>query len=242
MKTSITNFSKNARKAVMFIALLGTAASFTACTDHDDLPQPEPAAALSIFNASTITPSMDFSIDNQRVNSSPIAYGTRIDYVRVTPGTRKLTATSTNSSTSTVSLNAPLESNKFQSAYVVPQNDTLSIVMINDDYSVNPASGNAGVRFVNMATDPNAYSMEVAGDTTTFNNVAFKGATGFKNVKSGTYTINVKNSTTNATVYTLPDVEFGTGKFYTLWAKGTATSAIPELKVTIKSAEARFAQ
>lgn len=225
--------SKNSKVSAMFIALLGLTISFTACKNDDDYIE-QPITALSITNASPTTGTLNFFLDNQVVGSSSLPYPKRYDYLRAYSGTRtgKVTDSATNTTLYTKSFN--LTAGKYQSLYIIKQNDTLSYAVYNDD--IKATDGKAQIRFINLSADAPALSLVLEGDTTTFNNRIFKAATPFKNVTPAKYTLSLKNTATGTVLATLSDVTLTKDNYYTIWAKGqmSVTAVIDPKKLGIE--------
>lgn len=231
MKFKSTLLSKTCRSAARLMLLLGVAA-FSAC--KTDVQAPQSVSALAITNASTSATALDFFIDNQKVNSTGLLTGQKVDYVQVYPGTRNGTVTETGTSKSLYSAGFTLMSGQYHSLYILSEGDSFFYFNVKDEFTTPPAD-KAEVRFMNLSSDSPAYSLEISGETASFGDRAYKTYTPFQSVTPQTAVkLILKNTATNAIVATLDNVELKKEKFYTIWAKGLAAAATDAQKVSLQ--------
>jgi hypothetical protein len=234
MNFKTTLFSENARKSSVMIALLGAALSFSSC--KTDVQQPEAIAALSITNASTNIPSLDFVLEGTRVNNAPFLYGQKIDYVGVYPGTASASVYPTATTRADFTGSFTLLPRLYHSLYIV--NDKLSVtyLFVKDEYK-ETVTDKAQVRFANLSSDSPSYTMELEGDTTAFADRAFKTLTPYKYIKPAIFKVLLKDKTTNAVVASMANIELKAGKYYTIWAKGLVTTTVDANKLALHISE-----
>ncbi|QNK63760.1 DUF4397 domain-containing protein [Pedobacter sp. PAMC26386] len=233
MKLNPTLFSKNIKRSTVFIALIGTTLSFTSC--KKDTPIQQDASAFSITNASPLRDSVDFVLNNTKLNRAPLLYGITYNYLRVFPGVQKGALTRPGAATTFYNANFTLANNLFHSLYIVSKGDSTSFLLLTDNF-VTPATGQSKVRFVNLSSDSPAYDLQFDTDTTTFKNRAFKEFSQFKDIKpSNTYKVSLINTTTKAVATTISDVKIEAGKFYTIYAKGLLGSTVDTKKLSLTS-------
>jgi len=221
MKVNFTLLSKNSGRLSIFAALACLTVSFSSCIkNNDNIQAPQQIAGLSIINASPTSSSIDFYLDNGKVNSSAILYGQKTDYVRAYSGIRTGTVTNSNSTTNLYTNKFTLTTGDYHSLYIVNKGDSLNFLLVKDQFNT-PPTNKAMVRFANLSPDSTAYNLEIVGDTTAFTHKTFKTLTAFKPITpSSTYTINLRNTASNAVVATLTNVMLVNQRFYTIWAKG----------------------
>lgn len=233
MKLNRTSFSKNIKSSIAIIALIGTTLSFTSC--KKDEPVQRDASALSITNASPLRDSVDFLVNNQKLNgTAPLLFGTTYNYIGFTPGTLNVGVARPNNPKAFYNANITLTNGLYQSLYIVNKGDSTSFLLLKDNFTA-PAAGQGKIRFVNLSSDSPAYDLVLEGDTTTFKNRAFKEFSDFKNIKPAKYKVSLVNTTTKAVAATLADVEITAGNFYTIYAKGLLSSTVEAKKISIKS-------
>jgi hypothetical protein len=214
-----------------FIAVLTLALFFAACSK--DRTEPQQVAGLSIIMAFPDTMSLDFIIDQTRVNNNTaLKYNRKIDYLNLFPGNRRLGIAKRNGNKLLMSENFNLASGVGYSVFVL---DTLStntkkFLLTEDDLST-PATDKAKVRFINLSKDGGALNLRIHGkDADLFTNKAFYEYTPFSAVDPGeSVTFDINAGTTLKT--TLPNVKIEKGKIYTIYAKGISTAEIDSLKL-----------
>lgn len=218
-----------------FIAVLTLSVVFAACSK--DKYEPQPVAGLSFIHAFPDTTSLDFIVDQTRVNNyHALKYNSKIDYLNLFPGTRTLGVAKRNVRKFLTSQNFPLASGVGYSIFLL---DTLksneatgkNFLLIKDDLS-EPAADKAKLRFVNLSKDAGALNLRINGkDADLFTNKAFYEYTDFTAVDPGesvTFNINGNNNTPKTT---LANVKIEKGKIYTIYAKGISTATIDSLKL-----------
>ncbi|MBB6501606.1 DUF4397 domain-containing protein [Pedobacter cryoconitis] len=238
MKSNPTLFSKSIKKSAVLIAIFGTALAFTSC--KNDVYQPEEVSALSITNASPLKDSVDFFLNNRRVNNTaPLTFGKTLEYVRVFPGTTNGALTKPNTAKSFYSANFNLIKGQYQSLYVVTKGDSTSFLVLKDDFTA-PATGQSKIRFVNLSSDSPAYDLTLDADTTVFTNRAYQAFSAFKNVKPTKYTATLVNTATKSVVATLSNIDITAGNFYTIYAKGLVNTTVTAKQVSLSASQHKW--
>lgn len=226
---------KNPGRSFVMIALLGAALSFSSC--KTDVEQPQEVAALSITNAAPALASLDFVVEGTKVNNTPLLFGQNIDYVRAYPGKRNGAVYAAGTTTKSLySANFNLTARAYHSLYILPQGDSLSYLLVMDEFKV-PATDKAQVRFANLSPNSPSYNLELQGDTTTFSDRAYKTLTPYKYVKPAIFKVLLRNKTTNEIVASVENVELKANRYYTIWAKGLAGTDVEAQKLGIKVTE-----
>jgi hypothetical protein len=231
--TKMKNSSKFKTIFKTFVAAIALSVVFAACSK--DRIEPQQVAGLSVIMAFPDTMSLDFIIDQTRVNErSPLKYNSKIDYLNLFPGTRRLGVTKRNGNKLLMSENFNLKSGVGYSVFVL---DTLStntkkFLLTEDDLSA-PEADKAKVRFINLSKDGGALSLGIQGkETNLFTSKAFYEYTTFAAVDPGeSVTFNIKEGTTATVKATVPNVKIEKGKIYTIYAKGVQTATIDSLKL-----------
>jgi len=234
MKFKTTLFSENAGRSSAMIALLGAALSFSSC--KTDVQQPEAIAALSITNASTNIPSLDFVITGTKVNNSPFLFGQKIDYLGVYPGSASATVYATNSTKADYTGTFNLTARLYHSLFIVNDKESVSYLFVKDEYQ-ETVTDKAQVRFANLSSDSPSYTMELEGDTTAFADRTYKTLTPYKYIKPAIFKVLLKDKATNAIVASMANIELKAGKYYTIWAKGLVTTTVEANKLALHISE-----
>ncbi len=232
MKLNSVFYSGRLLKLTMLGLVMTIVLLFNACK-KDDVEYTPTIAALSVVNASPNSTSVDFYIENQKVNTNALAFGEKIEYQRVYQGNRGTVVTAAGSQTPLLSKTIALQGGEYHSLYIVGKIDALDYVFLKDEVS-DPEASKAKVRFMNLSPDAPALNMEITGETTTFTDLAYKGYTSFKNVNAALSTITLKNKATGDVVATLTNVDLKSGKIYTVWSKGLVNTTVDAQKLTIQ--------
>jgi hypothetical protein len=219
------------QRLLVLTAFLGLTVFFQACKMKDDVPAAD-VSALTIINASPNSSGLDFYIENQKVNATPFNFPLRMPYQRVYAGTRVAKVTTSTNSTTLLTGNLTLQPNEYHSLFIVGKVEALEFFLIKDSLTF-PAAGKTKVRFGNLSPDAPAITLEVVGDTTQFKNQGYKVFSGFKTMKPGKFTLNLKNTSTNSVLATMANVEFLPDKVYTVWAKGLTSASLDAQKLGI---------
>lgn len=215
-----------------FIAVLAVSVVFVACSK--DRYETVQVAGLSMINAFPAPDSLDFYVDQTRVNNyKAFKFNSKIDYQNLFPGNRALSIAKRGSNKALASERFNLVSGVGYSIFVLDtvNTNTKKFLLTQDDLSV-PAADKAKVRFINLSSDAPALSLRINGkDADLFTGKAFYEYTSFTSVDPGaSVTFNI-NDATGATKTTLPNVKIESGKIYTVYAKGISTATIDSLKL-----------
>lgn len=235
MKT-FTNLNSLTKKSSLFAALMGAAVFFNSC--KNDIDDTRPAiAAVKVVNAYPDANPIDFYMGGTKVNNTGIAFGQKINYFEAYEGSRSVNITAAGSLTSLLTKPVTLEGGFYHSLFVIGKTTAdLDFLVLKDVFV--PTTDKVNVRFVNLSPDAAAkLSLEVVGDTTTFNDRAFKEATPFKAIVAAKANLILKDKSTNTVKATIEDVTLDKGKIYTIWAKGLETTTTDAHKLSIQVTE-----
>lgn len=213
MKASVIKLNK------IFLAFASVSLLFTACKKDEDQPA---TANVMVTHASPNAPAVDLLVDNQKVNTAPLSFPNSTGYLSVTAGTRSIKVNAAGTTTSVINANVTFDANKNYSVFAcntLTANTTVDALVLEDNLAT-PASGKAHVRVVHLSPDAPAVNIGVQGSTTNlFTNLSFKEATAFIPVDAGTYNLQVKLTSNNTVVLTVP-ATLAAGKIYTVFARG----------------------
>lgn len=230
MKT-LKNNSKRWFASVGAIGLL--LLSLSSCLkDHNTNYNP-PTALMTFIQASPDEPPIDFYLDNNMVNYAPVGYGDYIDYFRAITGTRIAGFHNHFSQAKILSDTIKLTANTDYSLFLINKASTPQALLLTDTLK-KPASGYAGIRFVNLSPDAPGVDLAIKGGSVLVSNKSFKGYSSFLPLASGSsYTFQVLRSGTSTVLATSPVIKPDGGFVYTMYLQGlvTPTSSGDTLKV-----------
>lgn len=218
-----------------FIAL---AAIFSGCKKDD----PNAGNASIMFvHASPDAPAVDILIDNNKINSTAVAYPANTGYATVAAGTRNIKVNAAGSNTTAVEGNITIEKDKHYSVYAINRLSSIAAIATEDNLAA-PATGKAHIRFLHLSPGtPNVSVGTVSGSTFTafYTNRAFETQASanaysvFTPVDAGTYTIEVRVAGTSGVLLSVPGVALQAGKIYTLIARGVVGSPTTPLGTSL---------
>jgi hypothetical protein len=218
------NYKDISKTLLAIIGLVGLL-SLSSCSKTDNTQYTSPPAALLTFiQASPDQPTLDFSLDNNRINYSPLAYGDHIDYFQAYTGRRNVNFYNHSSGNAILSDTIHLNQNVAYSLFLVNTTAAPQILLLTDTVSRPPAGG-AGIRFINLSPDAPAVDLAITGGTVLVPNKGFKGYSSFANIGGNTtYNLEVRQAGTTTVLATLPNVALNSGFVYTIWLHGLVAS------------------
>ncbi|MDN5287227.1 MAG: hypothetical protein JWR38_3501 [Mucilaginibacter sp.] len=193
--------------------------------NHDNqYIEPQPAALLSVINASPGSQSVDFQLDKNLVNNAPIRYGHDLDYIRAKPGKRNAVFSVSGSPQIIKSDTINLEVKKFYSIYLSNIPSKPDIVLLTDSIT-RPDAGKATIRFVNLSPDVAPVDLGIKDGAVIASNKAYKGYTVFAPISANTtYTLEIRKAGTTTVLVSLANVSLREGSVYTVWLHGLAAA------------------
>jgi hypothetical protein len=193
---------------------------------------------VSIYNATTNVPSLNFLINAEAVGASNLAIGQKSVYYGVYAGVWTTEAIP-GSGTSTFKKDLTFVAGEHNSLFVIGSADSLDYFTIADDINAKDPN-RAKIKFLNLSAYPGALTLEIQllNNVTTFPNQAYKGFTDYQSLNAGTiYTLTLKDAATNSTIGTPITSGFSQGKMYTIWAKGTPNATIETQRLGLQISE-----
>ncbi|MES2488020.1 MAG: DUF4397 domain-containing protein [Bacteroidota bacterium] len=203
---------------------MGAAIAFTSCDIDDDNnnynPPADTAAYGVIVNASPNSGDLYFFADANQVNNTGLSYTGANGYYNFFPGNRLLSVKNT-AGTTVATDSITLTAGQYFSAFAVNTFDNIELVTYTDSLQY-PAANKAYLRFINLS--PDADSINVSSLTATFaTGLAFKQATDFIEVPSGTYDFTFADTASGDSLFTDTAVNLYAGHIYTIYSKGFVT-------------------
>jgi hypothetical protein len=139
----------------LIFALAGITTVLTSCLKNDSnniTPQPD-VAALSLVNASPNSRSINFFLDDKKVNATGISYLQGLSYINAYTGSRKVQIKDNSTSNVLATKSYTLLKNTYYSLFITGTGvgaDSLGLLMVKDSL-VRPASGKVRVRFAHLS-------------------------------------------------------------------------------------------
>ncbi|HTH82149.1 MAG TPA: DUF4397 domain-containing protein [Mucilaginibacter sp.] len=216
------------------------AVCLSSCLKNTPVPiSNEPQIAqLSIINAAPSTQSVDFYLDQTKLNPTALAYGGGLDYINIPTGTK--TATFYLTGTQQVVKTSPIytEPNIHYSLFLSNLLTTPDFLLLADTINNPPNPNNVGlIRFINLSPDAQAVDLGISGTNANLaENKSYKGYSNFVQISGNTVTLQVKKAGTSTVLFSLPNVALQRGGVYTAWLHGfAATTDQTKLTLSIQS-------
>lgn len=210
--------------------------SLMACEDDEDEMLQQGSAKVMVVHASPNAPAVDLLVDNNKVNTSALAYPGNTGYLDVTAGTRNIKVNAAGTSTTVINADLAFKQDSSYSVYAYDSLAKIKAFAVRDNLAA-PASGKAHIRFFHLSPNAPAVTVGVLNGSTftpVFSNRSFETAAtatanaAFTPVDAGTYTFNVRLGD-NTPVLTVPNISLQSGKIYTVFAKGIVGSSTSPL-------------
>lgn len=193
-----------------------------ACNPDDEefVSEPVKVAYVSIYHAAPNAPAFDIAVDGRVINQNPFDYTAYSGYLNFFTGNRAISFHSINADNALIDTTFNFEDGKAYSLFAINQVSGVGTLLVVDS-AASPAEGNAMVRFINLSPDAPSFDLSTGSSTDPlFAGKAFKEATQFEEVSSGTYTFDVKGAGGTEALLSAKDVEILPGRFYTIITRG----------------------
>ena len=212
-------------------ALCFLSVSLSSCLKNSNNNVVIPPAAFVLFaDASPDGSPINLYFDNNQVNTTPIAYGTGIDYFKAYAGKRAVSVFNSTTASKLFSDTLQLAFNNTYSLFLINKAATPAYLLLTDTLT-RPASTQAGIRFVNVSPDAPAVDFGIQDSTAMVTNKAYKGVSSFLPIKNKKYTFTVRQHGTNTILATLSGVTINSGLIYTVWLHGLVNTTVDAQKL-----------
>jgi hypothetical protein len=206
----------------------------SSCLKNNSADTAPPTALLTVIQASPDEPALDVFLNGDRANVTPLTFGTGIDYFSAIAGQRTANFFIDGStSAAIVSSQITLQQNMAYSLFLDGPAASPGTLFLTDSL-IKPASGKAGVRFVDLSPDAPAVDLAIQGGATITANKSFQGYTSFLQVQGqSNFTFQVLKSGTSTVLATLSNVSLTNGYLYTVMFEGLNASTNSSDKLNI---------
>src|SRR6185437_3675168 len=207
---------------------------FSSCLKDNNNYYNPPVGYLNVVQASSDEPALNFYLNNNLANIRPFQLGDFTCYFRAYTGTRTANFDNAFTMGQVLSDTVHINQNQYYSLFLANTSAHPQYLWLTDTIK-QPASGQAGIRFINLSPDAGAVDFSLQGANTSIDNRSFLGHSGFVPVAAGSYTIQVKKAGTNTVLASMNAANLFAGGVYTVWLQGLSagTSASDKLGVTI---------
>jgi hypothetical protein len=219
MKTTI---NCTAPKTLFAVVALALATCLSACKKDNQGPTMTTASAyVMATNSAEASDAQDFYSDNNKVNTSALAYSQSTAYIDVKAGNHQLQFKSSANATVNSSATLNAGSGKYYSVFYT---DDKSTVTTTDDHTA-PQTGKARVRFINLSSALNAaVDFGITGGSKVVTSLAYKTASAYNDVSAATkFSLYLAGS---STVKLDIPATIEAGHIYTIYISGATVATI----------------
>jgi len=216
------NFSRT--RTFLFAILTGATLFAVACGDSG-------STQLRVLHASPDAPNIDVLYDGKALMTS-VAYPNASAYIKVKAGTRRVEVRATGDTTDVIDAKPNFSKNRLYTVIVGNDLTSITALVFLDDFT-SPASGQAEVRFINVA--PGASSVDIyvgapgsgTAGTPAVTNLAYQAAAGYLSVPAGSYQAYITLAGSKAIAIDTGVLTLGSGQVRTAVAIGDPTVGKP---------------
>lgn len=203
-------------------AVLGLAVLFSSCLKNNDDYKPG-VSSVSLINAYSGSPSVDFYIDGGKVTTQPLLYKQNTAYLGLYSGNRYVGISKGGDDKALMNAPGGFAPDKVYSLFIARKGaasgDSITAGLAEDNLTA-PASGKAKIRFANFSAGSVQIDVyeEGAADSL-FGKKSFRTVSAFKEVEPGNKIYELRQ-TGQAEVHISAPVTLEAGKIYTITAAG----------------------
>lgn len=208
---------------------------FSACvkTDNRDLYNPA-VGYMNVVQASPDEPALNFYLNNNLATNPPLNFGDYTLYFQAYTGMQNAVFSNASTAAQVVSQGVTIKQNQYYSLFLTNTTASPQYLYLTDTLN-KPATGQAGIRFINLSPDAGAVDFSAVSGKTTVGNEGFQGYSGFIGLAGGTYSLQVMQTGTNTVLASLSGVTLLNGGLYTIWLQGLKAGTTSTDKLTINS-------
>ncbi|GAA4198229.1 hypothetical protein GCM10022289_06660 [Pedobacter jeongneungensis] len=209
------------KSLILFISL--ATFGLTSCKKNDGGEVAKGQAKVKMVNASLADVHQDVYMDNEKLTTVALAFGETSEYLKVPSGSRSVSYTGTNNTTTDTSLNFT-PSITYTTFLVTNKKGELEIVSYEDNLS-NTESTKAKIKLINLTPNfTTGINVMVQAGTQFVNGLLFKEASNYFTVDAG---MNLRyNVVGSGSVKTIEGTSLEGGKIYTIWFSGTTAATL----------------
>jgi hypothetical protein len=227
MKT-IFDSKKLRTLSLSLITIILFAAGLSSCSKNDN-NNSSTSAYVQVSNAADGSSSQDFYVDNTKLTTSALAYGSSSDFLMASTGDHQGKFESSGTSTVNASVALSLQAGKYYSVFYVDGNAASSY----EADRTTPQSGKARIRFINLSSAlSTAVDFGITTGAKVATNLAYKAASAYYDAEPGTAFSLYATGSASAMISVPATLE--AGHVYTIYVSGATSAAIAAHLVTEK--------
>lgn len=220
--------SKNLRSISLSVfALLVLGLLLGSCSKKSDKGTENMSAYVQVTNSADGSVAQDFYLDNTKITTSAVAYGSSSDFLAASTGDRQGKFETAGTSTVNASVSLSMQAGKYYSVFFTDGNAATS-------YQADrtaPQSGKARIRFINLSSAlTTAVDFGVTSGATVASNLAYKAASSYYDLDpASAFSLYATGSST--AIINIP-ATLQAGHIYSVYISGATTAAVSAHVVT----------
>lgn len=215
------------KKIVQIIAFINMIVlGWVSCTDPTEVvPQPTTPTRIMLINASPDVGSIDFYLNGEKLNASPLTFRDNTVYLTVSRSGTFLAEVKQGART-LFNQNIFLQLGRSHSLFLTGTvADTSLFYVATLDNIDTPSLNKAKLRFINLSPNAPTFNVINSDSTILFNNTAYRTASNFLELDAQTYSLRVLGSSNRLLWLNLPTYNFENGRIYTLFVSNLVDTA-----------------
>lgn len=215
-------------KLLSLFAIVLLIIGLSSCSKNDN-GSSSTSAYVQVSNAADGSPSQDFYVDNNKLTTSAVVYGSSSDFLMTSTGDHQGKFESSGTSTVNASVSLSLQAGKYYSVFYVEGNSASSYQA---DRTI-PQSGKARIRFINLSSGlSTAVDFGITTGAKVATNLAYKAASAYYEVDPAT-AFSLYATGSASAIISLP-ATLEAGHVYTIYISGATSAAVTAHVVTEK--------
>lgn len=211
----------NSHNRLMILAILALLLFVAGCGDDDD--ELESTARLMVVQAGFGLPGVDLLVDDA-VKATDLDYLENTRYFTMDAGEHNVKLRETGTPTPFyVDVDVMLQANQTHTLFIGDTAQNLTTHLVIDNVTRPDTTGQAALRLVNLALNPNAITIKNPVDSEVvaqFENIQYGASTDFFGVPAGDWAFEIRDPITDEILYTSGNLTLQSTKAYTLLAHG----------------------
>lgn len=180
---------------------------------------------LRVINVSPALATYNTYLNGIALNTAALPFAGSTAYTTRTSGGYSLKFTTASSTESVLTKAISLNTSAYQSFYLINKPAALDLFTLTDDLSL-PSTDKAYIRFINLSPDAPAMDLAKTGSTSSYSTgKAYKTASGFIVVDPGTFTLDLKETSSGTVKAVSESSSFAAGYHYDVIAGGLVSPA-----------------
>ncbi|MEE1944116.1 DUF4397 domain-containing protein [Pedobacter sp. KR3-3] len=214
----------NKTSSGLLVAICMVAVLLSSCKKNDTPVIATGDAKIKVVNTVSNSNAQDFYQGNNKLTSTPVAYGESSDYLKASGGVSNVVSFRDKDGGPTkASYSTSLTPNVAYTVFYFSDPSGTSQIIGLDDDNTAPATGKAKIRFMNIVYN-NTLNIAVTGGNAVMNPLQYGYVSNYNLVDAGvSLTISAVGGTTTAVI---PTTAFESGKVYTVWIDGSISTSI----------------